>query len=336
MNLKISVVIPSKDFSYFLTFENLPALDKQTYRNFETIVIVDYHSQYDLALLKKYRWLTIISSGKSAKPAQKRDLAAAKAQGDIIAFIDDDAYPDPLWLKKATELFKNKKISAVCGPGILPPHAGFWERVGDAILRSWFGAGGYQYRFMKKKQRFIDDYPSMNFLIRTHLFKKLGGFNSTYWPGEDSKLCNDLVYEEGGKILYDPSIVVYHHRRNSLHAYLKQHANYGYHRGAFFAQGDQNSRKLSYLAPTFFVLYLILCIAFAPFFILSQISPVFFLFFFPFVIYLSLLLYTVFVTLAQTKNTIIAFTAPIVLFLMHLTYGILFIKGFYKKNHIYG
>ena len=91
----------------------------------------------------------------------------------------------------------------------------------------------------------------MNFLIKKNVFEELGGFNNEYWPGEDSKLCEDLVYKNEGKIFYHPEVCVYHHRRDNLKGFLKQHANYGYHRGAFFAHGDKNSRRLSYIIPTF-------------------------------------------------------------------------------------
>lgn len=337
MNSKISIIIPVKDLSYYLTFENLPALEKQTYRHFEVIVVTNHHTQYDLTLLKKYPWLIIIPSGKITKPAEKRNLGVAKATGDIIACIDDDAYPQDKWLKNAVRLFKDHpSISAVCGPGILPSNAKFWERVGDTILHTWLGAGDYRYRFSKKKSRFVDDYPSMNFFIRTDMFKKLGGFKGAYWPGEDSKLCNDLVYKEKGKILYDPSVLIYHHRRNNLGSYLRQHANYGYHRGAFFAQGDMNSKRLSYLIPTFFVFYFTLSVIYGLLLItFSQNSWRYSFFFLPLIIYVLGSIYTGIKSLVQTKNILIALVVPLVLFLTHIVYGILFIKGFYKKDHIY-
>ena len=48
------------------------------------------------------------------------------------------------------------------------------------------------HRFTPLKKRFVIDYPSMNFFIRKTTFEKVGGFNSDYWPGEDSKLAMTL------------------------------------------------------------------------------------------------------------------------------------------------
>lgn len=163
---------------------------------------------------------------------------------------------------------------------------------------------------------------------------KLGGFNKNYWPGEDSKLCNDLVYKEKGKILYDSRVLVYHHRRNRLIDFLYQHANYGFHRGAFFAHGDRNSRQLTYLIPTFFIFYIFLIVIYLLF--TKNLPSIFYL---PSSLYLLVLIYIFITSFTDTKNFLVAFTAPFVLFLTHFIYGIMFLKGFLtgliKKDKIY-
>src|SRR3989338_4852239 len=120
----ISVIIPLK---------------KQTYKNFEVIILPNEHAQYDLTLLKKYKWLKIIPTGKVIKPAEKRNLGVKTARGDIIAFIDDDAYPRSDWVEQAVKKF-DKSISAVCGPGLLPKNAGNWEKIFDQVITSNLGS----------------------------------------------------------------------------------------------------------------------------------------------------------------------------------------------------
>ena len=324
----ISVIIPVKEITDYLRHENLPAMSEQTYKNFEVIVLPNKMSGEDKTLLSKYLWLKIIQTGKITRPAQKRDIGVTNAKGSIIAFIDDDAYPAKDWLEKAIHIFETKKITAVCGPGLLPLKINYWEKIFDTILQSPFGSGGYRYRFIKDTPRYVDDYPSMNFLIKKNVFEELGGFNNEYWPGEDSKLCEDLVYKKRGKIFYHPEVCVYHHRRDNLKGFLKQHANYGYHRGAFFAHGDKNSRRLSYIIPTFFVLYLCSIFIFEIYFQISNFK-------FQILSLLPLLLYFLLALLFLSKSL----PAIPILFLTHLTYGTMFIKGFIigviKKRRIY-
>ena len=87
-------------------FENIPEFENQTYKKFEVIVLPNEHAQYDLTLLKKYKWLKIIPTGKITKPAEKRNIGVKEAKGNIIAFIDDDAYPGNDWLEQAVISFK--------------------------------------------------------------------------------------------------------------------------------------------------------------------------------------------------------------------------------------
>lgn len=325
--LFVSVVIPLKEIGYYAQFENLPSFPKQTYPHFEVILLPNAPAACDHELTKKYPFLRIIPTGQITRPAQKRNLGVKQAKGDIIAFIDDDAYPSSHWLERAIALFQQKNVTAVCGPGVVPPNVNMWEEAFDAVLQSFVGVGGYTYRFTPGHPRFVDDYPSMNLLIEKTVFNKIGGFDNDYWPGEDSKLCEELVNHRKQQIFYHPDVLIYHHRRNNLTAYLKQHAQYGFHRGAFFVHGDTNSRRLSYLIPTFLVLYLVVLL----FFVVWQwwacsIRAVLFAFM-PLYAYGILLAYFILKTAIVKKNVLIALFAAIALVLTHLVYGILFVKG---------
>lgn len=327
----ISIIIPVKDIGYFAIFENLPHMDKQTYRNFEVILLPDIHTPYDLVLLKKYKWLRIIPTGTFIMPPQKRNRGVDKSKGDIVTFIDDDAYPTKNWLEQTVKAFKEKKTAAVCGPGILPPNVNHWEKAFNEILKTYIGSGGYGYRFTPQKERYVDDYPSMNFSIKKKIFKELGGFNTYYWPGEDSKLCEHLVYEKDGKIFYDPEIVVYHHRRTNLLNHLKQHGRYGYHRGMFFADGDKNSRRLVYLFPTFLNLYVWLVILALLFQVSTENLSVFAtIIFIPLLFYAAGASYLFLKAFFYTLNFRVSIISALILFLTHSIYGIMFVIGYFK------
>ncbi len=336
----ISVIIPTRDLSRYLIEENLLAFTHQTYKRFEVIVLPNEKSDKDEELLKHYAFLRIIPTHDVTRPAMKRDIGVKHAKGDIIAFIDDDAYPKPDWLQNAVDTFVTHDVAAVCGPGILPPHAEPWEKAFDEVLKTKVGSGGYAYRFFPGKQQYVDDYPSMNFLITKELFTKLGGFNNDYWPGEDSKLCNDLVHKNKEQILYSPKVTIYHHRRNKLKPYLKQHGSYGYHRGAFFAHGDANSRRFVYLVPSFFSLYLLFVIVDV---LLAGILKLpyqyLIILLLPLTLYVLNMFVLAFRSLRNTRDLKVMIGAPLALVLTHVYYGITFIKGliagYTKHDRIY-
>lgn len=270
-----------------------------------------------------YPWLKIIEY--TGSPSEKRNYAAQHAKGEIIAFIDDDASPKNDWLENIVgtgrdlSLPKKNTIVAVCGPGILPKKSTFLEQVFDATLTSRLGSGSYTYRFQKEDARFVDDYPLMNFAINKKVFEKAGGLLN-HWPGEDSKLCEWLVNHKY-KIEYYPKIVVYHHRKKSLFKFLKQHSRFGFKRGYFFAEGDKNSRKLIYILPSFFLIYLV----FLPFSLLLFKNSILLLpmsvYFFGLVIFAAL-------QVLKRRGLFLSLVSTLVLLLLHLTYAIYFVKGY--------
>lgn len=338
----VSVIIPLLRLSDTLINESLPAFARQTFKDFEVIVLPNETSKLDKELAKKYKFLKIIPTKQITRPALKRDIGAQNAVGDILAFIDDDAYPQSDWLKKAIHLFNKKQVAVVCGPGIIPKNAALWEKVFDEVLKTKIGSGGFAYRFVKQHARYVDDYPSMNFIIKKEIFQALGGFNNEFWPGEDSKLCEDIVYKLGEKIYYDPTVTIYHHRRNDLAGYLRQHGNYGFHRGAFFAHGDKNSRRITYVVPMLFLLYIAALIILGITIGLQNTQPALFTYtaLIPAILYLLLLCYLAGNAYKNTKSLKISILSAIVLFLTHTVYGIQFMSGLYagttKKEKIYG
>ena len=189
-------------------------------------------------------------------PAQKRDLAAAQAEGALLAFLDDDAYPDPRWLEAAVTHFDNPRVWAVGGPGVTPPDDGFRAQVSGWTYASWIVSGPARFRYVPGTNRVVDDYPSMNLIVRRTAFQSIGGFDSGFYPGEDTKLCLEIV-RRGGLIQYESDAVVYHHRRPVMREHLRQIAHYGRHRGYFARAFPETSRRVQYFVPSLWLVWLI-------------------------------------------------------------------------------
>lgn len=242
------IIVDYKHDTKYLT-ELLSAVEQQTHKNFEVIIIHDLQVK-----LPKYKWLKLVCLNKKVGPADKRDLGAKMAKGEILAFLDDDAYPSPEWLDNIICNFEDVEIAGVGGPGVTPPYVGFLEQASGWVSASPLGAGPYTYRFLPGGKQNVDDYPSMNLSVRKSDFDKIGGFDSNYWPGEDTKLCLDLVKTIGKKIVYEPKAVVYHHRRPLWIPHIRQNGNYGLHRGYFAKVLPETSLRISYFLPSMMVM----------------------------------------------------------------------------------
>lgn len=319
------IIIDYKDNNPYL-IECLDAIQNQSYKNYEVILVTDYKNNLKYPnLIKKYY-------GKYVGPAEKRDDGAKLAKGQILSFIDDDAYPHKDWLKNLVKNFKNLNIVGVGGPGVTPPKVSITEEASGWASASPLGSGVYLYRFLPNKQRWVDDFPSMNLAVRRLDFIAVGGFDSNYWPGEDTKLCLDLVSKTNKKILYDPKVLVFHHRRPILIPHLKQSGNFGLHRGFFARVLPQTSFKLIYFIPTillFGVFYLILStLAPSRFVPESYLSyPLFVFIKYSFCLYLTLLFINATWILAYSHKLVQALISIPIIFITHLWYGARFLQG---------
>jgi len=314
-----TIVIPVKNKNDYL-IENLDNCKNLNYDSFEILVFSDKYFKYDDKKVK------IIPTG-SIGPAKKRDLAVKYAKGDILAFLDDDAYPAKDWLNNSLKRFKNKNISAVCGPAVTPKSDNIIQRLSGEIYSSFLASGKTVFRYRPINKVFeVDDFPSVNFFIRKSDFKAIGGFDSNFWPGEDTKLCLDLI-NSGKKIIYDPEILVFHHRRKSFKKHLIQVFSYAYHRGYFVKNFPKNSAKFSYFIPTMFLLFLIsgFIISFFNIYI-SYIYIAILL------IYLLLLIINSIARFIANKSYLISLLIIPGIFLTHILYGSGFIKGLLSRR----
>lgn len=240
---RVSIVIPCKAISAF-AFESIEHCRALDYPDFEILVLPD-----EPLSEPEIEGVTVVPTGPMG-PSPKRDIAATKATGEILAFIDDDAYPRVDWLMKAVPLFADQDVAAVGGPAVTPDSDGYLEAASGAVYESLLGGGPHAYRYTPRDSRNVDDYPTCNLLVRKDDFNRVGGFGTEYWPGEDTKFCLTLTVILGKTIRYDPEVLVYHHRRNVFRGHLKQITSYAVHRGFFVKRFPETSRRPSYFIPT--------------------------------------------------------------------------------------
>ena len=249
----VSIVIACPRRSWMLD-ECLEAIRGQSYENWECLVLPDEDVPEDRAALASDR-VRVIPTGK-VRPAEKRNCGIREAKGEIVAFIDDDAYPEAHWLEYAIKYFGEPSIGAVGGPGVTPPSDPFLASLGGRVYDNRLVSGNYHYRYRAGGVRMdVEDYPSCNLFVRKDLLDRIGGYRTDFWPGEDTLLCKDII-DNWKRIIYDPWVVVYHHRRPLFLPHLRQLGRYAFHRGYFCKRFPSNSLRLSYFVPTFFDLYL--------------------------------------------------------------------------------
>ena len=315
MSLRVSVTIPCKQINGYARecIEQCQALD---YPDFEILVSPDSEISISLPGVK------ILPSG-AVGPAEKRDLMAIQASGELLAFIDDDAYPVRTWLKEAVKHFEQQQVAAVVGPAVTPGSDSLLQKGSGGVYTSFMGSGTNRFRYIPMGQRTVDDYPSCNFIIRKSVFEQLGGFSTSYWPGEDTKLCMEVTNELHKSIVYDPKVLVYHHRRELFLPHLRQVWSYAVHRGYFAKRFGRTSLRISYFLPSLFVLGAVCGIG------LSFLHPAVKL---AYVSAIALYAVMVLISSLEQRNVRIAPLVYLGTVLTHVTYGIGFIKGLLTRD----
>ena len=208
--IKFTIIIPVKAINDYVreTVPHIQAIERNDWQLFILPNEPDPDEWEDARI-------RIIHSGVVG-PAKKRDMGAGLANGEILVFLDDDSYPNPDLLDIANKYFAEETVVALGGPAITPPGDSFWQRVSGAVFLSKYSGGAPERYVPVGDVRPVEDWPSVNLMVRRKAFLDIGGFNSPYWPGEDTKLCLDLIQKTGKKILYVPQMKVWHHRRAVL------------------------------------------------------------------------------------------------------------------------
>lgn len=308
----ISIVVPCREIDA-LTRECVTRCLRLDYPDFEVLILPDR----EVPLPFSDPRMRIIPTG-TERPTEKRNLGIDRSRGELCAFIDSDAYPRRDWLKSVVGFFQNPEVAAVGGPGITPPEDDFMQKASGEILSSLLGSWGARIRYRSVGGvREIDDWPTFNLICRKDILEKVNRFSVDFWPGEDTKLCIDII-ETGHKILYGPGVVVYHHRRPLFIPHLRQISRYGLHRGYFSKVFPKTSRRPLYFLPSvFMVISIVGAIAFVFF---PAWRPAFLG---PLIAYLLAVLFTA----LRVRNPKMAMVTFFGMVLTHLTYGLAFLRG---------
>ena len=189
-------------------------------------------------------------------PGKKRNIGARVATGDILAYIDSDAYPRGDWLRNAVSHLHGERVGAVGGPAVTAPEDGKLCKAEGLALSSFMMGASLSARYGGSATSEADDNHSVNFVAWRKTIDEVGGWDEHYWPGEDTLICR-AIRKTGYKQLLATDVVVFHHRRPMLTQYVRQIGNFGVHRGFFAKRFPETSRRIGYFVPSMVLLALI-------------------------------------------------------------------------------
>ncbi|HEX8076443.1 MAG TPA: glycosyltransferase, partial [Chthoniobacterales bacterium] len=196
----------------------LQSLGKLNYSDYEVIVVDDGstdNTREVAAQFARVRYLHQPNRGLSAA----RNTGAAAATGEVFAYTDSDCMADVDWLYYLIGTLTSGDFAGVGGPNV-PPPAQNWIQACVAAA-----PGGPSHVLLTDVV--AEHIPGCNMAFYRWAFDNVGGFDPEYHAaGDDVDFCWRLQ-QSGCVIAFSPAAVVFHHRRFTLRAFVRQQEGYG-------------------------------------------------------------------------------------------------------------
>jgi GT2 family glycosyltransferase len=196
----------------------LDSLGKLNYPEYEVILVDDGSTDdtaYVAAQFPRVRYIHQDNRGLS----HARNTGAAAAKGEVFAYTDSDCMADVDWLYYLIATLQSGGYAGVGGPNVTPP-AQNWIQACVAAA-----PGGPSHVLLT--DTIAEHIPGCNMAFQRWAFESIGGFDPEYHKaGDDVDFCWRLQ-QAGCVIAFSPTAIVWHHRRFTLRAFLKQQDGYG-------------------------------------------------------------------------------------------------------------
>ncbi len=213
----VSVVICS--YNGASTIEScLNSMRRLRYPDFEVIFVDDGSTDATPEILKSFPEVRNIRQ-KNMGLSHARNVGMNAARGEIVVYTDSDCEADEDWLYYLALALVRSGYTGMGGPNLIPDE-GSW--VADCVGLS---PGGPTHVMVD--DRTAEHVPGCNMAFYTWALKQVNGFDPQFRKaGDDVDLIwrlQDLGYPIG----FAPAAQVWHYRRNTIKAYLKQQRGYG-------------------------------------------------------------------------------------------------------------
>ncbi len=214
---KISVVVCAYNEEQWIE-ECLTHATTMQYPDFEVLLMDDGSTDRTVEIANAIPG-TIVHELPHAGLSVARNEGYRRASGEVVAYLDADAYPSQEWLYYLALAYDGPTVGGVGGPNIPPSSDGAGARV---VARA---PGGPVHVLMADDR--AEHIPGCNMSFYRKVLTEVGGCDPVYMAaGDDVDLCWRIL-DRGWDIGFHPAALVWHHRRTGLKTYLKQQRGYG-------------------------------------------------------------------------------------------------------------
>ncbi|MCI9039376.1 MAG: glycosyltransferase family 2 protein [Clostridia bacterium] len=305
----------------------LTSLKNQNYPHEEIeVILVDSSStdntkqlmmQFQEKAKEEYNRVLVLDNPKRTLPCGW-NVALKEAKGEVVVRVDAHTiYPEDFIQKNVKEIEKGEDI--VGGQCIsITKNDTKWEKVLLSAEESIFGCGIADFR-RKKERKYVSTLAFA--MYRKKVFDEVGPYNENLARTEDNEM-HYRMKKVGYRFLLSPDIVTYRYARNTLKDMIKQKYNNGKWIGITIRYCPR-CFSIYHFVPLFFILAILGSIVFTifniPYFLIALLGA-----------YGIFNLCNIVILVYNKQFTISHLFIPIVLFLLHVSYGIGTLVGIFK------
>jgi O-antigen biosynthesis protein len=214
---KASIVICS--YNGASTVEScLRSMQKLNYPDYEVIFVDDGSTDQTQEILKQFPTVRNIRQSNRGL-SYARNVGLAAATGEVIVYTDSDCEADEDWLYYLCLALVRSSHVGMGGPNLIPDE-GSW--VADCV---GLAPGGPTHIMID--DRTAEHVPGCNMAFYAWALNQVHGFDPQFRAAGDDVDIIWRIQHQDQTIGFSPSAQVWHYRRNTVKAYLRQQRGYG-------------------------------------------------------------------------------------------------------------
>jgi GT2 family glycosyltransferase len=207
------------------------SLAHQTVPPLETILVVDHNEELLARARAAFPAVHVLDNPRTGGASGARNTGIAQAKGSIIAFVDDDARPEPDWIEQLLAAYDDEQVLAV--GGVAQP---VWpERRPDHLPPELDWIVGCTYRGQPTERADVRNLWGCNMSVRAEVFAKIGTFDEKVGRigliplgTEETEFCIRITQRlPGSRVVFEPKALVHHRvtEARTTWAYLRSRSH---------------------------------------------------------------------------------------------------------------